>query len=370
MNTDRIWTLIARKLTGEASEEELSELGQLIRENPEIHLQLQAVTETWNREHANNDAEIHAAYDRHLNRLRESQVDWGAEYDDHGSAFRAIQTSSRFRKQLIAAAAVLVLLAGFGIWKLGNKVENESASRVPVSTNNSITTKLGSRTKVELPDGSVVWLNAGSTLTYDKQFGESDRIVKLVGEGFFEVVHNDAKPFIIHTTYIDIRDIGTRFNVKCYPNDKTTETSLIEGSVEVLVKKRGEKYFLNPNQKLVLLNDSFATDSGFAKISKSKISISEPIVAIRTLTYQPKDSIAVETAWTYNKLSFEDEPFVEVAKKMSRWYDCEIEFRNKKFETEYVSGSFISENLETAMEALKYTYGFRYEINDNRVIIY
>jgi ferric-dicitrate binding protein FerR (iron transport regulator) len=370
MSTDRIWTLIARKLTGEASANELSELEQLIRENPEIHLQLQAVTETWGKEHPNNEMETHAAYERHLNKLRESQGGWEAELDDEGAAFRTIRTSRRFRRQLLVAAAVLILLAGFGIWKFGSKNENNNAGIVGVSTNNSITTKLGSRTKVELPDGSVVWLNAGSTLTYDKQFGETDRIVKLIGEGFFEVVHNDEKPFIIHTTYVDIRDIGTRFNVKCYANDKTTETSLIEGSVEVLVKKRGEKYFLKPNQKLVLLNDSFGADSIFSKISKNKISISEPLVAIRTLTYKPKDSVAVETAWTYNKLSFEDELFSEVAKKMARWYDCEIEFRNKKFETEYVSGSFTPETLEQAMEALKFTYGFRYEIKDKRVIIY
>ena len=185
--------------------------------------------------------------------------------------------------------------------------------------------------------------------------------MNLTGEGFFDVVHNADKPFIIHTSFFDIKDLGTQFNVKCYPDDKTTETSLVEGSVEITVKKRPkDKWILKPDEKLVLLNEDIADDlKKEASAAKTGHLSQEPIVAIKNLTYLPADSFAIETAWTYNKLSFEDEAFSEVAKKMARWYDTEFEFRNKRLEDIHMNGSFIAESLVQAMDALKYTNGFR-----------
>ena len=88
-------------------------------------------------------------------------------------------------------------------------------------------------------------MNAGSVLKYPKEFKGDTREVYLTGEAFFDVVKNPARPFIIHTSSIDVKVLGTKFNVKAYPNDKTVETSLVQGSVEVFVKNRpGEKYLL------------------------------------------------------------------------------------------------------------------------------
>ena len=184
------------------------------------------------------------------------------------------------------------------------------------------------------------------------------------------MVKNPRKPFIIHTASIDIKVLGTQFNVKSYPGDKTTETSLVHGSVEVVVRKRPDEiYILKPNEKLVVLNEDNSTRNNSTNEVKLKEK-NDPIIAIKKLTYKLGDSIAVETAWTYNKLSFEDESFGEVAKKMERWYDVYFEFRNSKWEEIRINGSFINETLPQAMEALKYTNRFRYEIDGKKIIVY
>jgi Fe2+-dicitrate sensor, membrane component len=215
-----------------------------------------------------------------------------------------------------------------------------------------------------------VWLNAGSKLIINEDFGESLREVTLTGEAFFDVAKNPDKPFIIHTPAVDIKVLGTQFNVKSYPSDKTTETSLLRGSVEVVVKKRpDEKYVLKPNEKLVVLNEEITSPEKNNDWPANRNS-NENIIAIKSLTYQQGDTTAIEAAWVRNKLSVKDEPFIELARKMERWYDVAFEFRNKWLEEAFITGSFENETLEQALEALRFSFDFKYRINGKTVIIY
>jgi ferric-dicitrate binding protein FerR (iron transport regulator) len=370
MNFDRIWTLLSRKLAGETSPEELGELESLLKQNPDAHIKVQALVESWHQQDDPTPSDSDLAYQNLVNRLKdEGQMTTTEEYAY--SFDETTVTRRHFRKKYFVTGVILIALLGTGAFVWLRKGGNQSSSALAVNPINTISTKYGSRTKIELPDGSVVWLNAGSKLTYDKEFGNSLREVNLTGEGFFDVVHIAEKPFIIHTSFFDIKDLGTQFNVKCYPEDKTTETSLVQGSVEITVKRRpNEKWILKPDEKLVLLNEHAGNHLKKDTALKTDHLSQEPIVAIRKLTYMQQDSFSVETAWTYNKLSFDDESFEEVAKKMARWYDCEFEFANKKLEDIHLNGSFISETLPEAMEALKYANRFNYEIKDRKVIIY
>ncbi|MCW3118178.1 MAG: FecR family protein [Chitinophagaceae bacterium] len=372
MNSDRIWTLLARKLAEEISPEELAELEVLLKENPHVHLKIQTVEESWNKNSYSDEENNEIAYQQLTGKLKQQGFNILASEDSEHSNDLPISNKNRparFRQLMLTST--IVILAGLGtfIW-----FYNKGKEQAPLSANsiNTISTKNGSRSKIELPDGSIVWLNSGSKLTYDKQFGVAFREVNLTGEGFFDVVHNADKPFIIHTAFFDIKDLGTQFNVKCYPEDKITETSLVEGRVEITVKQRpDEKYILKPDEKLVLSNPDIKADSTKINTEKKINHLPvESIIAIKPLTYLAEDSFSVETAWTYNKLSFDDEPFSEVAKKMGRWFDRKIEFRNKKLEDIHLSVSFINESFEQAMEALKYTNRFNYEIQGRQVIIY
>jgi len=220
-----------------------------------------------------------------------------------------------------------------------------------------------------LPDGSVVWLNAGSKLEYDKSFGNTIREVKLSGEAYFDVVKNPSKPFIVNTNSAKVKVLGTAFNVRSYPDDNKIETSLIRGSVEVTLNKRPEeKWILKPNEKLVLLNDYIAPQVKEKALDKRIIN--EPVIAIKKLTYQPGETVAVEAAWTSNKLSFEDESFLEVSHKMARWYDVNFVFKSEELKNLMLHGSFTTETINQAMEALQYSFKFKYEIKDKLVTIY
>ncbi|HLO38559.1 MAG TPA: FecR family protein, partial [Lacibacter sp.] len=243
------------------------------------------------------------------------------------------------------------------------------AEAAVITAPKEVVTKNGANTKMVLPDGSTVWLNAGSKLDYTRIGKSGNREVELTGEAFFDVVKNPERPFIIHTSKIDVKVLGTKFNVKAYPEDKTVETSLVQGSVEVFVKNRpGEKYLLKPNQKLVLLNNIEA--EALPKATFNSRNLKLPIIAIDHLTYRNNDTVAIETSWIQNKLVFVDEPFAEVARKMERWYDVKIEFKKKSLEDELLNGDFRKETLTQALEALRFTTDFKYRIDEKTVIIY
>ena len=223
----------------------------------------------------------------------------------------------------LALVAVLTM-AGFFLFYSTGVLPKETAE---FSAKNEISIKSSSRTNLVLPDGTKVWLNASSELTYEKTYGNKLREVTLSGEAYFDVVKNKEKPFIIHTAKMDIKVLGTVFNVKCYPGEKTTETSLVRGSIEVTLKDRLEKIMLKPNEKLIINNaDEIAEKSKTVsrKVTPSKAVIEKPIISLTHLTLLPIDSTIVETAWVQNRLVFSSETFEEVVLKMERWYNVKI----------------------------------------------
>jgi ferric-dicitrate binding protein FerR (iron transport regulator) len=378
MKNDRIWELMARKMSGELSSGELDELEQILRDNPHLHFSVQAFSDLWRHSSTSpTPPEAIEAYARHLQKMKQLGFDIttaGTVKDDESVLIEGSRKIPMKRYIWLAAATLIAVIAGGWYFFSSQSGNTVIASAPPAKevNNSEVSTKYGSKTRIQLPDGSQVWLNAGSKLNYTNEFGKTIREVQLIGEGFFDVVKNVDKPFIIHTASIDIKVLGTQFNVKSYPGDKTSETSLVRGSVEVVVHKRpDQKYVLKPNEKIVVLNDDLISSSPSPQsvVIKTK-EVKEPIIAIKNLTYKKGDSVSVETAWAYNKLSFEDESFVEVAKKMERWYDVEFVFRNSKMEDIRLQGSFIRETLAQAMEALKYTNRFKYEIDGKKVTIY
>jgi hypothetical protein len=216
-----------------------------------------------------------------------------------------------------------------------------------------------------LPDGSSVWLNASSNLTYDKDFGKELREVNLTGEAFFDVVKDPSHPFIIHTKVIDVKVLGTEFNVKAYPNDAFTETSLIRGSVEITVKNRpNEKHYLRPNEKMSVANNILGEEV-------HRPNKAEPFILTQPLTYYQTDSSVIETSWISNRLIFQqNETFREIALKMERWYDVHINFANTEAADEYRPFvSFQNETITQALDELKEGYKFNYKIDGNNIII-
>jgi transmembrane sensor len=374
MSKDRTWFLIGKKLAGEASAEELNELEGLLRSDPDMHYALQNITDLWNLPTpANNDADD--AFNRHISRMKDAGVQWD-QPDNITLQPDYPLTKKRSRRSLLVigiAAAVLMAVSIF--WY--NSVSKKAASYRPfvagqAAKKNEVSTRNGSKTTITLPDGSKVWLNAGSSLTYNKDFGGEIREVDLSGEAFFEVVPATSTataqkiPFIIHTRHIDIRVLGTAFNVKSYPHDKQTETSLVHGKVEVLIHNRPEeKIVLHPNEKLIVRND----DTTAQLNGRSNALNKEPLFSVGKLSYTRADSTLVETAWVQNKLVFDNESLLEIAQKMERWYNVEISFRDEKLQKERASGTFENETIHEALNALSVIASFHYTIQGNKITI-
>lgn len=383
MSADRIWELMGRKLSNEASAEELQELDHLLRTHPDLHFSVQTITDLWQQnEKSTGEDELQSAYELHLQRMEEKGLTLHKEsHEPIPEAHLLLETSGNkpgrsFRFWGMSVAALLIIAAWWYFVFQPAKPAGitDAGLMASAAVPGEISTQYGSRTTQKLPDGSRVFLNAGSKLTFGKNFGESVREVTLTGEAFFDVVKNPDKPFVIHTSTLDIKVLGTQFNVKSYPSDKTTETSLIRGSVEVVVKTRpNEKYVLKPNEKLVVLNDVEQLKAAPGNNNyggAGRLLNKDNLIAIKNLTYQQGDTSDIESAWIRNKLSVKNMPFAEMAKIMERWYDVRFEFRNKNLEDVWITGSFDNETLTQALEALQFSFVFNYEINDKTVIVY
>ncbi|HMO62457.1 MAG TPA: FecR family protein [Ferruginibacter sp.] len=368
---DEIWILMARKLAGEATSSELEELAALLRENPELNYAKEIMQDVWNSQVLPDRQYAETKYKELVLQMQEMKIDEGRFSEDNHFINNEEEVKRNWwnrNKIWLSAAAIVIVVSAATLWFInGSNKTNGALAALPLK--NEVSTKNGSKTNLVLPDGTKVWLNAGSRLTYDKNYGNNIRQVQLEGEGFFDVVHNTEKPFIIQTATIDVKVLGTQFNVKCYPADKTTETSLIRGSVEVNVKSRGEKFLLRPNEKLIVYNNN-SKDSKTNTAETVQDKAEAPLVAIRQLSYQRNDNEAVEAAWVKNQLSFKDESFGEVAKKMERWYNVEFVFINKARESMQVYGTFNNESLQQALQALEFSFGFKYKIEGSKVVIF
>lgn len=373
MAEEFVWNLIAKKLSGEATESDLRELEKLLRENPELHYPVQTIVDLWTSDQPFDQQEAHEAFKRHVDRMADLKVDFKWHQEDLSPS-----TGGVFRKVILLPALLAIIVIGalfFALRPSGseNPIVQNPAKEPAKAVVSQITTKNGSKTNLILPDGTKVWLNAGSSITYDSSYGRSIREVALSGEAFFDVVKNKERPFIIHASKINIKVLGTQFNVRSYPSDNTTEASLIRGSIEVTFKdKPNNRIILKPNEKIVIDNGRNPEDvlESFRKSHHEKIH-ELPGVDIKKLTYEYKTGTIIETSWVENKLIFQDESFEDLARQLERWYGVSIIFKNNKLKENRLTGSFKNETIRQALDALKFTASFNYGIdNNNTVTIY
>ena len=378
MKEEKYWILLSKKLTGEATARELALLEELIKENPEWRFTLENLQELWNSRPiitgTGNYQSKEDAYLLHINRLKEKVPDFKfySQLPDSEVIINPQPSVKRpFYKHWISYATVLVFIASvFIVYQFANKDSHKEIASVKRPAN-EISINPGSRTRIQLPDGSHVWINSGSKLTYDNSFKGNTREVQLDGEAYFDVVKDAARPFIVHTSGIDIKVLGTAFNVKAYKAEPVIEATLIHGSSEVINQNRpgAPGVMLKPHEKLIYNKFPVAD----ARDQRADVVIAtEPdaySITIKPLNKNIADTDIAETAWIYNKLSFEDERFEDLALKMERWFDLKIIFENEKLKDYRVSGSFVNETPEQAFNTLKFLLPFKYSIKNKEVKI-
>jgi ferric-dicitrate binding protein FerR (iron transport regulator) len=198
----------------------------------------------------------------------------------------------------------------------------------------SVYAPLGSRIAFNLPDGTKGWLNSGSTLTYPLPFDEN-RNVALEGEAWFDVFHDEKRPFEVKAGESLIRVLGTSFNVSAYREEKYVEVVLQSGKVEFSNESQTEKVILQPSEQLILHENRLEISS--VDVSKYK-------------------------AWTEGRLVFRGDYMAEVAKKIERWYNIKVEIADKDLTQFSFRATFVDDALEDVLNQLSMTSPIEYKI--------
>jgi len=231
-------------------------------------------------------------------------------------------------------------------------LNNDSVLRTVTETGNAMNQLVipyGNQSKLTLADNTVVWLNAGSRLVYPTTFAGKTREVLLFGEAYFEVAKNADKPFIVKTSDIQVKVLGTHFNVSAYAEDKVIQTVLQEGSVELRKNDAGifgERIVLKPNQ--------------MASFSKS---------TSETALYDVDASYY--TLWTKGLLSFDEVDFDKILKKVERFYNITVDFSEPALSTIRISGKLdLKGTREEVLEYLgKVSRTEIKKLNENQFIV-
>ena len=371
-HSDHIWQLMARALNQETSPAEQEELAGLLRTDELLQQQFELLHRIWQEREAGNsdESEARARVQKIIHRSEEEKsgaLDVVRLYDQ--------DIARRPRRRWIAAAGITLIAAlsiGWLVWK-----EPAPGSLADSARKEPLLAQKGSRTRAMLPDGTTVWLNAGSKLDYINDFSGNTREVQLEGEAFFDVAKKAGKPFIVHTSNISIRVLGTVFNVKSYPEDKNVETTLYTGHVQVYragpdrePAVQPEVIDLRPNQKLILPKEVETTPRKMTTDIKPAGNSMPPAFLIATIDSTRKEEERFETAWLYSRLEFRGDDFETLAYKLERWYNVNIRFVDDGVKRLNFNGSFEKESIAEAFAALQTALPyFTFKIENNDITI-
>lgn len=240
------------------------------------------------------------------------------------------------------AAAILILVVSSSLLTLWY-TQNEEVAFV-ANEMNTLYTPAGQRACLVLQDGTEVWLNAKSKLVYPAQFTGKERRVKVEGEAFFNVAKDSVKPFIVSALDVDMKVLGTQFNVYCYPDAGYVETSLLEGSVRVFFSgKEKEGVLLKPDQQVT---------AAHGKMVVKPIRLNDHFL------------------WRDGVYAFENEPLINILKKLELYYDVKIIVEDTSLFKETYTGKFRQrDSLDDIFKILQQIRSFKIRKNvDNNII--
>ncbi|GGC33313.1 hypothetical protein GCM10011386_26760 [Parapedobacter defluvii] len=211
----------------------------------------------------------------------------------------------------------------------------------------TISTPKGGQYQITLPDGTKVWLNAASSLRYPIAFTGNERNVELTGEGYFEVAHNKAAPFRVHTEGQDVEVLGTHFNINSYADEPAVRTTLLEGSVRVHPAPdypAAKPALLLPGQQSVLST---------AGLQLQEVDTDEAI------------------DWKNGEFVCHNEPLESIMRKLARWYNVDVEYRDTISGSELFSGTISRyDDVSTMLRMLEQAGDIRFEIRDRTILVY
>jgi ferric-dicitrate binding protein FerR (iron transport regulator) len=241
-----------------------------------------------------------------------------------------------------ASNGTLAQQGGSKVIKIGGQISYEGQQNAGQVLYNTISTPKGGQYQLELPDGSKVWLNASSSLRFPTAFVGKERDVELSGEGYFDISHNAKLPFHVRVNDLDVKVLGTQFNVNAYDDEPSLKTTLIDGSVMVSSQTLKKSTLLKPGQQGVL--------------NKNELSVNKDV------------DIDEVVAWKNGQFMFTSTRLDQIMKQISRWYDVDVEFQghnqDRVFSGIVGRGSNISEVLDIMKRA-----GIKFQIQGRKITV-
>jgi ferric-dicitrate binding protein FerR (iron transport regulator) len=360
---ERINLLLSKYLNNSCTKAELNEFIDWIK-SPENEEELKnLIAKDW------STIQLHERYGEVSNRSFENLL---KKIDTEKTTIRSLESKKLSKVLLrIAVSIILPVAIGLGSYYAINSIENSSNI-----ASNKITAPKGSKTQVLLADGTSIWLNSGSTLEYPQTFKKKIREVKLTGEGYFDVAKNPDKPFVVKTSDLNIKVLGTIFNVKSYPEEGTIETTLLEGSVAI---SKLEDNLRTKNVVLLKPNERATFIKKEGKIIQSEVISRIPGDIKPKVASKPrKEQMFLSkindseryTSWKDERLTFRNENFEQLCIMLERWYNVKINIHSEELKTYHYTGTLQNENIVDAIETFKLTVPFRYEINQDIIEIW
>jgi len=246
------------------------------------------------------------------------------------------QPSFTIGKKIIRYAAMILIALGIG--GLSGYFISKNNVEFADSGIQKYSALKGSVSIVEFADGTKVWLNSGSQLTYREDRKGKQRIAELTGEAYFEVTHRDDFPLLVKVGEIVVRDLGTTFNIRAYPEDSFIETSLVEGQADILNSQGNSLLALKPGESAVYLEDSKR-------------------IEIKPITEN------VLSAWRDGKFVIRDQRLEDIFKELGHWYDVDFRFENQKLRDYRYTGNIKkTTTAQHVLKMLKITANFNYRI--------
>ncbi|MDR2449241.1 MAG: FecR family protein [Prevotellaceae bacterium] len=364
MDTETVDSLITGVLSGNVDEKACQTLQQWMHESLENRRYFETFQQAWLTSGVACPTSIFDVSDgfrKFTSRVQKATFSANA---------RRSKTLFIFRPRVTQMAAVVALVCFVGslfyhYYKLDNITENWYETTVP----------LGSKSQIILTDGTKVWLNAGSRLSYSTAFASQNRRVLLEGEGYFEVATNPDLPFEVKTSLLIVRAIGTSFNVKAYPNDSTVETILVEGKLEVSREHSGDvpttNVLLQPNQRLTLVKNTNKllleshpkTDNAKEAVANVPATSITPEMAQQIKEIPATSNYMTVTSWKDKRWYIDGEKLESLAVTLERRYNVQIRFTDNKLKEYRFNGTLEDEPIEAIMKAMAQIAPINYTFN-------
>jgi ferric-dicitrate binding protein FerR (iron transport regulator) len=271
------------------------------------------------------------------------------------------------RQFLKIAAVILMLISGSSTitWLITSKQQQKNQS--PEIT--TISSPLGSKCKIVLPDSSLVWLNAGSKITYTSNFNKTERRLYLEGEAYFDVTTNQDKPFLVQTSDIMVRALGTRFNVKAYREENEITTTLEEGKIDIrlLGKSLPEEIILNPNEKVVYHKKNNQLTEEKPVLQNNQLPETRKTDNVDIIEINSDINTELYTSWKDKRWIIEGENLDDLSKILERKYNISILFNDEELKTINFTGIIENETIEQLMNALRLTSPLAFEMSKDTI---